>query len=133
LLCLGLSSGALADGGRLMDGGLRPCPDSPNCVCSEGESGQVIPFPLPPGGWGALRQAIVALGGSIERDDGDYLHATFRSRLFGFVDDLECRLDGGSIQVRSAARKGWWDLGVNRRRVERLRAVLDGKAVVNPR
>jgi uncharacterized protein (DUF1499 family) len=39
------------------------------------------------------------------------------------VDDVEFRIDGaaGVIHVRSASRKGYWDLGVNRRRVETIR------------
>jgi len=76
------------------------------------------------GGWERLRTAIISLGGSIEGEEPGYLHATFRSRIFGFVDDLECRQDGAVIQVRSASRLGWWDLGANRRRVERLREAL---------
>ena len=44
--------------------------------------------------------------------------------MFRFVDDLECRLDAENrvIHVRSASRVGYSDLGVNRKRVERLRA-----------
>jgi len=39
------------------------------------------------------------------------------------VDDVEFRIDeaAGVIHVRSASRKGYWDLGVNRRRVEAIR------------
>jgi uncharacterized protein (DUF1499 family) len=61
------------------------------------------------------RATIVAASGSVVR-------AEFRSRL-GFVDDVEFRIDGaaGMIHVRSASRKGYWDLGVNRRRVEAIR------------
>jgi uncharacterized protein (DUF1499 family) len=52
-----------------------------------------------------------------------YLHAECSSALFGFVDDLECLLDAeaGVIHLRSAARMGYSDLGVNRRRIETLR------------
>jgi uncharacterized protein (DUF1499 family) len=57
------------------------------------------------------------------------------STLLGFVDDLELHLrclgDSGSgekqqwvIAVRSASRKGWWDLDANRRRIEALRTAL---------
>jgi uncharacterized protein (DUF1499 family) len=74
--------------------------------------------------WERLRQAIISLGGSIESEEQGYMHATFRSSIFGFVDDMEFRQDGDVMQVRSAARLGWWDLGVNRRRVERLREIL---------
>jgi len=50
------------------------------------------------------------------------VRAEFRSRL-GFVDDVEFRIDeaAGVIHVRSASRTGYWDLGVNRRRVEAIR------------
>jgi uncharacterized protein (DUF1499 family) len=53
-----------------------------------------------------------------------YLHAEFRSALFGFVDDVEFRMDetAGRIDVRSASRTGYFDFGVNRRRVEEIRA-----------
>jgi uncharacterized protein (DUF1499 family) len=39
------------------------------------------------------------------------------------VDDLEFRLipEEHIIDVRSASRVGYWDLGANRRRVERIR------------
>ena len=50
------------------------------------------------------------------------VRAEFRTRL-GFVDDVEFRIDEAArgIHVRSASRKGYWDLGVNRRRVEAIR------------
>lgn len=53
----------------------------------------------------------------------DYLHVEFRSRFFGFVDDTEFALDevAGVVHVRSAARLGHSDFGVNRRRVETIR------------
>ena len=56
---------------------------------------------------------------------GDYLHAVCRTRL-GFADDVECRLchTDGVIHVRSASRLGYYDFGVNRTRVERLRQQL---------
>ena len=63
------------------------------------------------------------MGGQIEKDDGDYLHAVFISTVFRFRDDLELRQDAAHsrIQVRSASRIGYSDLGVNRKRVEKLR------------
>jgi hypothetical protein len=53
-----------------------------------------------------------------------YLHAEFRSAVFRFVDDAEFYADesAGVFQVRSAARVGSSDLGVNRKRVEEIRA-----------
>jgi uncharacterized protein (DUF1499 family) len=99
LVCLGLASCSAAVGQGLENGRLRPCPSSPNCVSSEASDADLAPFELPvKDGWERLRLAIVSQGGSIEREEAGYLHATFRSRLFGFVDDLECRLDGSAIQ-----------------------------------
>jgi len=56
----------------------------------------------------------------------DYLQAEFRSRWLGFSDDVEFWVDpaAGVIQVRSASRLGAEDLGVNRARIESLRARL---------
>ena len=55
-----------------------------------------------------------------------YLYAEFRSRLLGYVDDVELYFDekAGVFHVRSASRLGRRDYGVNRRRVEALRAKL---------
>jgi uncharacterized protein (DUF1499 family) len=49
-----------------------------------------------------------------------YLHAEFRSRLLGFVDDVEFSIDEAEqlIHFRSASRVGYSDLGVNRKRME---------------
>jgi uncharacterized protein (DUF1499 family) len=68
-------------------------------------------------------EAVRSIGGVIDSDDGNYLHAVFASRLFRFKDDLELLLDAqtGVIHVRSASRVGGYDFGVNRRRVKRLR------------
>ena len=59
----------------------------------------------------------------IAEDDGYYVHAEFRSRVFRFVDDVEFLLDDatGQIYFRSASRVGRSDLGVNRRRMEAIR------------
>jgi uncharacterized protein (DUF1499 family) len=53
-----------------------------------------------------------------------YLHAEFTSLFFRFVDDVEFLVDDAAkvIHVRSASRLGRSDLGVNRKRVERIRA-----------
>lgn len=107
-----------------VDGHLRPCPDAPNCVCSQAPASdaQHAIAPLGHASWQALRRAIEVAGGKIDRDDGRYLHATFTSRIFRFVDDVEVLRDAnGMLQIRSASRVGRSDLGVNRKRVETIR------------
>ncbi len=117
-----------------------PCPDSPNCVSSyaDDEVHHVDPLPLPAdaGSAGnddpleAVRRALASMPRTrIVTTDGDYVHATCTSLVFRFVDDLELRLDRQQkvIHVRSASRVGYGDLGVNRRRVERLRSLLESE------
>lgn len=117
----------------LIGGKLRPCPARPNCVSSEAlkSPARVNPFAFtgsPEAAWSKLKRAVAAIGGDIQSAGVDYLWATFTSRWMGFVDDMEFRLDchRGIIHVRSAARTGWWDMGVNRRRIERLRREMAG-------
>ncbi len=71
-----------------------------------------------------LRSIIEAMPRTkIVKATPQYLRAEFRSAIFGFVDDVELAVGGapGVIHVRSASRVGYWDLGVNRRRVEQIR------------
>jgi len=112
----------------LQQGVLSACPDSPNCVCSEahsqGDEGHAIsPINAATHTWQQLRKSIMDQGGTIEHDDGDYLHATFTSRIFRFVDDVELRrdMDNGLIHIRSASRVGRSDFGVNRKHVEQMK------------
>ncbi len=110
-------------------GQLSPCSSKPNCVRSEAGTPadkRVAPLPVatsPEAAWQQLAAAIESTGGVVVGRNDDYLAATYTSALFGFVDDLEARLDpaAGVIQLRSASRQGHSDLGANRTRVERLR------------
>lgn len=116
---------------------LKPCPRSPNCVSSleaERTSHRMEPMPLdlPPDRAMERLKAILARRDRTEivEEDGRYLHATETSALFRFVDDVEFEIDpeAGKIHFRSASRLGWSDLGVNRRRMEEIRAAyLEGE------
>lgn len=77
-----------------------------------------------------LRRIIEAMPRvRIVRATDTELRAEFTSRLFRFVDDVDCLLDvsAGVIHIRSASRTGYSDLGVNRRRVEAIRAAFAGR------
>ncbi len=61
-----------------------------------------------------------------------YLHAEVSSWLLRFVDDLEVLIESdGELVVRSASRVGRGDLGVNRRRVERIRSALTEAGLIS--
>ncbi|MEA3411796.1 MAG: DUF1499 domain-containing protein [Pseudomonadota bacterium] len=113
-------------------GGLAPCPDTPNCVSSDSAdaSHHVLPLKLnkpPDVAWEDLIDVVSRYPRTrvITQSDG-YLHAECSSAVFGFIDDLEfdLRADAGIIAVRSASRLGSSDLGVNRKRVENIRRIL---------
>lgn len=125
----------------LVQGQLAQCPDSPNCVCSEfpdDDTHTIAPIDLPESAQDQmqdrLKAAIRAMGGRIQVEHKGYLAATFSSRLFGFVDDLELRFDPprGVVQVRSASRVGYGDFGVNRKRVEALRRQISERMPSTP-
>lgn len=114
------------------DGGLFTCPDAPKCVSSDASRTErrVEPFRLAVSAgraWESAVEAAAALprAGIVTRTDA-YLHVECSSMLFRFVDDLELHLRSGQgiIAVRSCSRLGYYDFGVNRRRVETLRDLL---------
>ncbi|MBV7327975.1 DUF1499 domain-containing protein [Chloroflexi bacterium TSY] len=111
-------------------GRFAPCPNKPNCVCSQDSDQRhaIDPFPLT-GSIDEGREQLVAILNAMPRStiitvEDDYIHAEFRSRIFRFVDDVEFWLDAknGVIHLRSAARSGYSDLGVNRARIEEIRS-----------
>ena len=117
----------------LVEGRLKRCPATPNCVSSESgsdpghaieplfyaaeDAAQVLP---------RLKAVIRDMGGSIQVETIDYLAATFTSPVFRFVDDLELRIDAdrNAIHLRSASRVGRSDFGVNRKRVALLKTAF---------
>jgi len=116
--------------GGLAGGKLRPCPESPNCVSSEsGSIRQIPPFSYTGTGeeaWQKVQLSITELGGEIITRDPTYIWSTFTSKVFRFVDDVELRLDreGKTIHIRSGSRLGYWDFGVNKKRIEKMRVLF---------
>ncbi|MFM7220064.1 MAG: DUF1499 domain-containing protein [Nodosilinea sp.] len=124
----------------VQDGKLAACPSSPNCVNSQiasDPSHSIAPLSYKSSPESSPSQALADLKTLIQGMErtriisatDDYLYAEFASRLMGYVDDVEFYLDPstpGQIQVRSASRLGESDLGVNRKRIEEIRAALEG-------
>ncbi|WP_445630066.1 DUF1499 domain-containing protein [Nostoc sp. DSM 114167] len=114
----------------ISNGKLASCPNSPNCVSSQSTdaSHQIAPLTFtstPEQAITNLKQIIESLPRTkIITFSNDYLYAEFKSALLGFVDDVEFYLDRTTnvIHVRSASRLGQSDLGVNRKRIETIRA-----------
>jgi uncharacterized protein (DUF1499 family) len=111
------------------DGRLAACKRSPNCVSSQANPADREHYIAPiHGNLAAVRKAVESLGRTtIVREDANYLYAEFRSKLLGYVDDVEFFFDGQVIHVRSCSRLGRRDFGVNRKRVEELRALIEAR------
>lgn len=127
----------------VQDGRLKPPSMTANSVSSQArlhaghpmaEAAQIEPLPLPgrnPAEVAAAMQRLRAVllaqpGATLAAEQPGYLRVQFRTRWLGFVDDAEFWADvqAGVIQLRSASRLGQRDLGVNRARIEAIRAVL---------
>ena len=120
------------------DDRLASCPESPNCVCSDSSAGPdaISPFVLAvpaAKAWPAIENTVREMPRcKIIDSTSDYLHAECRSAIFRFGDDLEVQLrpKDDVAAVRSASRVGYSDMGVNRERVETLRADLVAQGIV---
>ena len=109
------------------EGRLAACPGTPNCVNSQSEDPQSKIESLPAKSIAEIKKVVEGMERTtiIEETD-NYLYVEFKSKLMGYVDDVEFYLDSGAdaVQVRSASRLGKSDLGVNRKRVEEIRSKL---------
>ncbi len=115
----------------IVDGRLRDCPSTPNCVSSDvgpSDDHYIAAITDASGAkWARLVEAVAALPGArLMSSTEHYAHFTVTSRLFGFVDDIEFhyRPTDGEIAVRSASRVGQGDLNANRKRVDSVREML---------
>lgn len=107
---------------------LAPCPDSPNCVSTKSKDPGSAMHPLPyfKSGEESMNRLVGLVlemkRAAIVSATPSYLHVEFRSALFHFIDDVEFLLDDSArvIHFRSASRTGYYDLGVNRRRMKEI-------------
>ena len=135
----GALQGRMPDDLGVRDGRLKPPSLTPNSVSSQADLFADHPMrdyariaPLPAGGgaqasMARLRAVIERMpGASVVEQRDDYLYARFETKLLRFTDDAEFWYDPAAqaIQVRSASRLGRKDFGVNRARVEAIRAQL---------
>ena len=118
----------------VVNGRLAQCPASPNCVSTQATDAEHRMEPIPfTGSPNEAMQRIKDVVAQMPRTKivtvkDNYLHAEFRSAIFRFVDDVEFLVDPEAqvVHFRSASRVGHSDLGVNRRRMEEIRAAFGG-------
>ena len=106
-----------------------PCPDSPNCVSTHDSDAEhaIEPYTYSGSATDAKAKLVEVLSAmqrsSFQKSEDNYIHVEFRSRIFRFVDDVEIFIDDAAKQIhfRAAARLGYSDMGVNRKRMEEIR------------
>jgi uncharacterized protein (DUF1499 family) len=130
---LGLLEGSRPENLGVRNNQLSDCPEMQNCVTSNSAVLEYdidsLPFTV------TAKQSIKEIqtvllgfnGISVITAKSDYLHVECKSFYLGFVDDLEVYCDESKQQclVRSASRLGYSDFGVNRKRVEKIRKLLN--------
>lgn len=126
----------------VVDGRLQPPSSTRNSVSSQthlhpghpqAAYAAVEPLPLKAAGTAASLRVLVGVlqaipGVTVVAQKDNYLRAQAQTRWLKFVDDLEFWIDPHTspqtarIEVRSASRLGRKDFGVNRARLEAIRA-----------
>ncbi|WP_415898041.1 DUF1499 domain-containing protein [Neptuniibacter sp. QD72_48] len=121
----------------IVDSRLTKCSSKPNCVCSEfsGTTHYIEPLALPANVKDSdavitvLIKVIESSGGVVKSiiKENRYIAAEFSSRILGFVDDFEVRIDMEErlVHFRSASREGYSDFGVNKARVQSIISELE--------
>ncbi len=120
----------------MQEGKLTPCPQTPNCVSTQADPSDE-PHYVEPIPWHGSRDDLLGRLAKwiaeqpraklVTRRD-NYLRAVFASQLFKFKDDVEVYVPEGEgvVHIRSAARVGQSDMGVNRKRYQTLRSIIEG-------
>jgi uncharacterized protein (DUF1499 family) len=135
----GAFAGRMPDNLGVRDGKLKPPSRTPNSVSSQADLwpdapqkdyARIAPLPLSGDAKASIARIAAVVedlpGARIVEQRDDYLYTQFTTALMRYVDDVEFWVDpaAGVVQVRSASRLGSKDFGVNRARVELIRARL---------
>lgn len=129
LLTSGCSSNPASGG--VSEGTLTACPSSPNCVGSEGNdedhSFDRLKYQgTPEQAKEKLMSVLNAYPNTkIVLNKENYIQAEFTTSIMRYVDDGEFLIDEEGIQVRSASRIGYSDMGKNRSRMEEIKAAYE--------
>jgi uncharacterized protein (DUF1499 family) len=110
------------------NGSLAPCPGAPNCVSTLSHDSRHAMPPLPYiSTKDQNKDRIIEIIKSMKRSEiidisDTYVHAQFKTRFLRFVDDVSFFFDDAAqiVHFRSASRVGYYDFGLNRRRMSMI-------------
>ncbi len=104
-LCfLGIKSQETSPTIGLQAGKLAPCPQKPNCVSSQEEGDHFVKPITTDLSMEEIKKRVLELERArLESEGDDYAHLTFKSQIFGFLDDVELIKEGETLHIRSAS------------------------------
>ncbi len=124
----------------LDNGGLKDCPKSPNCVCTTAAkaSKRMKPIPLTQ----PLADAKTSIKNTMKQikgtavlvtEEANSLHFEVTTKTGKFIDDVNFLIDEQNKQIhfRSASRTGYYDLGANKRRMQRVVKAMKSINIAN--
>jgi len=127
-------SNRLPEGLGVVDGQLNSCPTSPNCVSTQADPEDATHYVEPivySGDRKATQLKIESLmltssNVRIVSSELGYVHFEVKSKLIGYIDDVEFYLPEADsvVHFRSASRVGHSDLGVNRERFNQINSLI---------
>lgn len=102
----------------------KACPKKPNCYSSTEEMNSdnyFFPVTIKEPSEVAFKKSlkiIEQMGGKTVTQKDNYIHATFTSNIFKFIDDFEVYTgDQDIVEIKSSSRMGHSDLGANKKRL----------------
>ncbi|MFX1555219.1 MAG: DUF1499 domain-containing protein [Promethearchaeota archaeon] len=121
----------------LLNGNFYPCPKKHYCVSTQSEKGDKVNYIEPIIYNISREQALLKLKNIIKslkrtkllKEEGNYLHFLFTTRLFRFKDDVEFLFKDNEklIHFRSQSRIGGYDWNTNRKRMEKIRELFNSR------
>ncbi len=128
LLCLALISCAHAKKELPNLDTIEKCSSSPNCVTSlfpDDKDHYIEPLESFPSAISVIITAVAQMKLELVGKSETSVHAIARSKVFGFIDDIQIQIQENQIHFRSASRSGYYDFGVNRKRVVKLKELIE--------
>lgn len=119
----------MPEGLGLNNNTLAECPDKPNCVSTQSkkEEAKIDAIKYMVDDKTAYKLLLKVIENNklanVVSKTTNYIHAAYYTKRKVFIDDVEFYIDADAnlIHFRSASRVGHSDLGVNRKRMEKIR------------
>lgn len=105
---------------------LRTCGEKPRCVSSFSKGDMYISPMTTKLTLDQVRDQLTkGMDLKLNKQMQNYLHFTYESSFFGFIDDVEILYLDKQLYFRSESRVGYSDLGANRSRVKEIKEALN--------